>query len=161
MLYNEKEKLWNKENKLFSWQTSRKVNSFLGEVETISPSSFPSRKRKNRGIPLWQLQQEITSFLLPDWNMKRFSSTPPLWKRWWLRCHVSQHCSFQVQPVASTALKSERICIFAPRSLLLQPPHAARSPKLRNSANFKSASHCVFFFQETSSKTSFSFRKIF
>lgn len=69
MLYNEKEKLGNKENKLFSWETSRKVTSLLGNVETISPSSLPSRKRKNRGIPFWQDQEEITGFLLPDKNM--------------------------------------------------------------------------------------------
>lgn len=78
MLYNEKEKLWNKENKLFSWQRRRKVNSLLGGVETISPSSFPSRKRKNRGIPLWQHQQEITSFLLPDWTRR----SSPLLGHW-------------------------------------------------------------------------------
>lgn len=128
MLYNGKEKLWNKENKLFSWQTSRKVNSFLVKVETISSSWFPSRKWKNRGIPLWQHQQEITSFLLPDWNMKRFSSTwdtrfSPLWKHWGLCCHVSS----SLQLPSNT---NEFVPLLL-RSLLLQLPHAACVPKNR------------------------------
>lgn len=153
MLYNEKEKLWNKENKLFSWQTSRKVNSLFGWVETISPRSFPSGKRKNRGIPLWQHHKEITGSRLSHWSTKRFPFPPPLWKHQWLSCHFSQCCGFQIQSVTLTALKHKQVCIFASRSVLLQPPRAAWSPNLRNSSGFKSEPHCASSFQGRAERT--------
>jgi len=66
----------------------KKANYFLGKQAGRSIPSLARSKqsalahfrqeRKNRGIPLWQHQEEITSFLLPDWSMKRFSSTAPL-----------------------------------------------------------------------------------
>lgn len=144
MLYKEKEKLWNKENKLFSWQTSRKVNSLLGGVETISPSSFPSGRRKNRGIPLWQHHKEITRSLLSHWSTKRFPFTTPLWKHWWLMCHFSQRCSFQVQSITSATLKPKWICVFPSRSVLFQFPHAAWWPNWETQLAASQRITCLF-----------------
>lgn len=118
---------------------------------------FPQKRGKKRGIPFWQDQEEITGFLPPDMNMKKLSSPQSLKTLMaMLPCFYSAADS-----KFSPSLQLSRAEFV---SLLLEAFSAypcSWSLKSRNYANFKSASHCFFFFQETSSKYTLSFRKIF
>lgn len=156
MFYNEKEKLWGKEYKLLSWETGRKVNSLLSNLKTISPSSLPSREEKNRD-----------SLLAGSGGNDRFS---PSWQHDVDLSPLSLKTLMAVLPCFHSTADSK----FSPplqlsraefASLLLEAFSAFPcfwSLKLRNYTNFKSASLFFFFsFQETSSKSSSSFRKIF
>lgn len=53
MLYNEKEKLWSKKTKLLSWETSRKVNSYLAMLKQSALAHFRQKRvKKKRDSPL-------------------------------------------------------------------------------------------------------------
>lgn len=73
MLYNEKESYETKKTNYFLGKQAGRSIPSLARLKQSALAHF-RQEREKTGIPLWQHQEEITGFLLADWNTKRFSS---------------------------------------------------------------------------------------